>query len=91
MTADFNGDLTCEMLEGIEYKANFVTAACKKIKAYYPDEEAIRGMEYRSKLDFYENVRIVEIEDTEAKKNEAEEGSFYPEAIEENKTVYIAE
>ena len=35
--------------------------------------------------------RAVEIEDTEAKKNEAEEGSFYPEAIEENKTVYIAE
>ncbi len=35
--------------------------------------------------------RAVEIEDTEAKAEEADEGSYYPEAIEENKTVYIAE
>ena len=35
--------------------------------------------------------RAVEIEDTEAPKEEAEEGSYYPEAIEENKTVYVAE
>ena len=37
--------------------------------------------------------RAVEIEDTEAKADEAEaeEGSYYPEAIEENKTVYVAE
>lgn len=65
MTADFNGELTVEMLEGIEYKANLVTAACKQIKTYYPDEETLRSMSYRSKLDFYENVRIVEIEDTD--------------------------
>ena len=65
MTADFNGELTPEMLESIEYKANLVTAVCKQIKTYYPDEETLRGMEYRSKLDFYENVRIVEIEDTD--------------------------
>ena len=65
MTADFNGELTSEMLESIEYKANLVVAACKRIKTYYPDEEALKGMEYRSKLDLYENVRIVEIEDTD--------------------------
>ena len=36
--------------------------------------------------------RAVEIEDTEApKQTEAEEGSFYPEVIEEDKTVYVAE
>ena len=35
--------------------------------------------------------RAVEIEDTEAPKEEAEEGSYYPEVIEENKTVYVAE
>ena len=35
--------------------------------------------------------RAVEIEDAEAKSNEAEESSFYPEAVEENETVYIAE
>ena len=63
MTADFNGELTPEMLDDIEYKANLVTAACKQIKTCYPDEETLKGMEYRSKLDFYENVRIVEIED----------------------------
>ncbi len=65
MTADFNGELTSAMLEGIEYKANLVVVACKQVKAYYPDETTLRGMEYRSKLDFYENVRIVEIEDTD--------------------------
>ena len=65
MTADFNGELTQEMLEDIEYKANLVVAACKQIKTYYPDEETLRSMAYRSKLDFYENVRIVEIEDTD--------------------------
>ena len=65
MTADFNGELTPEMLDNIEYKANLVTAACKQIKTYYPHEETLRSMEYRSKLDFYENVRIVEIEDTD--------------------------
>ena len=65
MTADFNGELTSAMLEGIEYKANLVVVACKQIKAYYPDEATLRVMEYRSKLDFYENVRIVEIEDTD--------------------------
>jgi DNA-directed RNA polymerase subunit beta' len=35
--------------------------------------------------------RAVEIEDTEAKAEVTEEGSFYPEAIEEDKTVYVAE
>jgi len=65
MTADFNGELTGEMLESIEYKANLVVAACKQIKTYYPNEETLRSMSYRSKLDFYENVRIVEIEDVD--------------------------
>ena len=65
MTADFNGELTTEMLENIEYKANLVVAACKQIKTYYLDEDTLKGLEYRSKLDFYENVRIVEIEDTD--------------------------
>jgi len=65
MTADFNGELMSEMIESIEYKANLVVVACKQIKAYYPDDETLKGMEYRSKLDFYENVRIVEIEDTD--------------------------
>lgn len=65
MTADFSGELTPEMLESIEYKANLVVAACKQIKTYYPDQDTLKGMEYRSKLDFYENVRIVEIEDTD--------------------------
>ncbi len=35
--------------------------------------------------------RAVEIEDSEAKAEEAEEGAYYPEAVVENETVYIAE
>jgi alanyl-tRNA synthetase len=65
MTADFNGELTADELERIEEMANEVVVSRKNIRAYYPDREALLALEYRSKLDFYENVRIVEIEDTD--------------------------
>ena len=84
---------------------SFLSAASFQETTRVLTEAAIEGKEDRL-LGLKENViigklipagtgigkyRAVEIEDTEAKKNEAEEGSFYPEAIEENKTVYIAE
>jgi len=65
MTADFNGELTADELERIEEMANEVVVSRKNIRPYYPDREALLALEYRSKLDFYENVRIVEIEDTD--------------------------
>ena len=62
MTADFDGELTEDDILLVETKANEAVYACRPIRAYYPDAEELARMEYRSKLDFYENVRIVEIE-----------------------------
>ncbi len=65
MTADFNGVLSSSELERIETRANIAVLSCKSVKAYYPTCEELQALEYRSKLELYENVRIVEIEDTD--------------------------
>ncbi len=62
MTADFDGEITEEQVSYIESLANEVVYACRKVKGYYPDAEALANMQYRSKLELTENVRIVEIE-----------------------------
>ena len=62
MTADFDGELGEEDILLVETKANEAVYACRPIRAYYPDADELAEMDYRSKLDFYENVRIVEIE-----------------------------
>ena len=62
MTADFNGELDKAQIELIETLANQAVFECHAVKAYYPEAEALAALEYRSKLDLSENVRIVEIE-----------------------------
>ena len=62
MTADFDGELDKNQLEFIETLANKAVFECHSVKGYYPDAETLAGLEYRSKLDLTENVRIVEIE-----------------------------
>jgi len=62
MTADFDGELSEENIAFIETLANDAVYACRSVRAYYPDAEALKNLEYRSKLDLLENVRIVEIE-----------------------------
>lgn len=62
MTADFDGELGEEDILLVETKANEAVYACRPIRAYYPDADELAEIDYRSKLDFYENVRIVEIE-----------------------------
>ncbi|MBQ8409541.1 MAG: hypothetical protein IJY39_11840 [Clostridia bacterium] len=62
MTADFDGELDEQQLLFIEDLANRAVVECHEIKAYYPSPEELADMEYRSKLDLKENVRIVEIE-----------------------------
>ena len=62
MTADFDGELSDGDIKMIEDLANQVVYECRAVRGYYPDAETLSGMDYRSKLDFYENVRIVEIE-----------------------------
>ena len=62
MTADFDGELNAEQIKYIEELANKVVFECHSVKGYYPDAETLKSLEYRSKLDLTENVRIVEIE-----------------------------
>ncbi len=63
MTIDFNGYLTREQLDEIELLANGIIVRCLPIKAYYPEQSELERMNYRSKLDLTENVRIVQIGD----------------------------
>lgn len=65
MTADFDGEISREDIERIETRANIVIFSCRRVRAYYPNSEELKTLEYRSKLDLTDNVRIVEIEDTD--------------------------
>lgn len=62
MTADFDGEMSEEDVRKIERLANEAVFACRKIRAYYPSSEELNKLEYRSKLDIQDGVRIVEIE-----------------------------
>ena len=62
MTADFDGELDKIQTRLIETLANKAVFECHAVKAYYPDAQTLASLEYRSKLDLCENVRIVEIE-----------------------------
>lgn len=62
MTADFDGVLDAEQLLLIETLANRAVFECHAVRGYYPSTEELETLEYRSKLDLCENVRIVEIE-----------------------------
>jgi alanyl-tRNA synthetase len=62
MTADFDGELDDEALKLIENLANTAVFECHTVRGYYPTPDELERIEYRSKLDLKENVRIVEIE-----------------------------
>ena len=62
MTADFDGELDASQIKLIEDMANRAIFECHAVRGYYPAPEELSKMEYRSKLDLSENVRIVEIE-----------------------------
>lgn len=62
MTADFDGELDKSQLHFIETLANQVVFECHAVRGYYPEAEELASLEYRSKLDLSENLRIVEIE-----------------------------
>lgn len=61
MTMDFDGELTRRQLDEIEDLANKAVYENLPVKAYYPTDEELKSLDYRSKLDLKENVRIVEI------------------------------
>ena len=59
---DFNGELTREQLDEIEYEANEIIYKNIKVNTSFPDEKELTTLEYRSKLELTENVRIVTID-----------------------------
>ncbi len=61
VTCDYNGILTEEDVHLIERKANEVVFANVPIFTGYPDPATLPTLEYRSKLDLTENVRLVTI------------------------------
>lgn len=64
VTVDVNGVLTAEDFAGLEKLANEGVDANAEIKAVYPDSP--EEMDYRSKLELTEDIRVVIIEDYDA-------------------------
>ena len=62
MTIDFSGELSEEQLRGVERAANEVVRRDLPIRTCFPEPQALAAMDYRSKLELTEDVRIVEIE-----------------------------
>ncbi len=62
---DFNGELTSEQLDLVETKANEAIYKNYKINCFFPDVKELEKYDYRSKLELTENVRLVEIENTD--------------------------
>lgn len=61
MTIDFDGELSWEQLEEVERKANETIRANVPVITSFPDKDELKNIQYRSKLDLTENVRLVEI------------------------------
>ncbi len=61
-TLAFNTAIGDELIEKVEREANRIVFENRKIKCYYPSAEELKTLEYRSKLELTENVRLVKIE-----------------------------
>jgi len=61
MIIDFSGELSWEQLMELETEANAVVRQNLPMHIWFPSEEELKTLEYRSKLELTENVRIVEI------------------------------
>lgn len=66
MTMDLSGELTLEQIASLEREANEVVWANVPVRAEYPDAQSLAAMQYRSKLDLADGVRIVTIEGVDA-------------------------
>lgn len=65
ITLDVDGPLNEKDIANIELNVNKAIYANKKINVIYPTADELSNYDYRSKLDITENVRLVEIEDTD--------------------------
>ena len=61
VTVDFNGELTREQLDEVEEKTNRYIYDNIEIECFFPNEDEIVTLDYRSKLDLKEGVRLVRI------------------------------
>ncbi|MBQ2803397.1 MAG: alanyl-tRNA editing protein [Lachnospiraceae bacterium] len=61
VTLDFNGVLSLEQLRMIEQEANAMVWQNLPIQITYPSPKELSTLQYRSKLDLTENVRIITI------------------------------
>lgn len=62
MTVDFSGSLSQKDLEKVELLANIAVYNNTAITAWYPSPEELEKIEYRSKLDIKDGVRLVTVE-----------------------------
>ena len=62
---DWDGYLDRDQLDEIERRANEAICRDLPITTSFPDPEELDSLEYRSKLDIRENVRLVTIEDVD--------------------------
>lgn len=65
ITLDVDGPLNEKDIAKIELQVNKVIYANKKINVIYPTADELSNYDYRSKLNITENVRLVQIEDTD--------------------------
>lgn len=63
ITADLSVLLNEEQVRLVELKANRAVFDNVPVTVFYPNEDEIKTLDYRSKLDLTENVRLVKIED----------------------------
>ena len=61
MTIDLSRELTWDELMEVEHRANETVRADLPVRTWFPAPAELAALEYRSKLDLTENVRIVEI------------------------------
>ncbi len=61
MTIDFSGELDAAQLTELEDRANETVRANLPLHVWFPGPEELGRLDYRSKLELTENVRLVEI------------------------------
>lgn len=61
VTVDFSGELTREQLDVVEEKTNRYIYDNIEIECFFPNEYEMESLDYRSKLDLKEGVRLVKI------------------------------
>lgn len=63
VTADLSEYLDADKIRTIEFLSNIAVFENKQINCYYPSEDELKRLDYRSKSDSFEKIRIVSIED----------------------------